>query len=207
MDWNFLSSRAKIPRDNNRVKMLVLILKKRGNEKLLLELFYQMSDITIKQVKNLFFLIRFEEFEFISHDECISEAWIVFDRCLKGFNPYDSNDFTIFYNVSLLRHFVRLKNKAYRRDSNNEKIIFNSYDNDTFLKLFDGTKKEDHLNFINEDLYNIGLNIDEIRLFMSKFILNEKKKDFMEQNEDFNDNKYQNTLTSLKDKIKAYAFE
>lgn len=208
MDWESLLSNSNKLRDNTRIKNLVLLMKVRGKgDKNLIELFQCLSDITVKQIKNLFFLIRFEQYEFITANECISEAWIVFDRCLKGYKNINDNNFVVFYNVSLLRHFVRLKNSAYKKNNRNEKIILSSYDNETFIKLYQRSTSDDVLSFVDEDLYNIGFNIDEMRLFMSKFIICEKKKLFMKNNEDFSESKYQKVNSSMKSKIKEYAFE
>lgn len=204
MNWNTLLDRSKIPRDNNKIRKLILLLKIKRNEKQLIELFNCLSDITVKQINNLFFLIRFEEVKFIENDECISESFIVFERCLRGFKASNDNDFVVFYNVSLLRHFVRLKNKAYRHNTKNERIRFDSYDNESFLNLFDSKVNDKQMSLLINDLYSMGLNLNELRLLTSKFLLNERKKDFMKNNEDFNENLYQSTFNNLRKKIKEF---
>lgn len=204
MDWNSILDKSKIPRDNNKIKKLVLLLKVKRNEKQLIELFTCLSDIIVKQINNLFFLIRFEEVKFIEHSECISESFIVFERCIKAFKLSNDNDFVVFYNVSLLRHFVRLKNKAYRFNNKNQKIRTDCYDNESFSNLFDAKSDDKQINLMINDLYSMGLNLNELRLLTSKFLLGEKKKDFMKNNEDFNENLYQKTFSDLKEKIKEY---
>lgn len=198
IDFKTLSSLSDFDVYNSKLASKSIILVKKSKDPQLIEesklvLFKLLSNIVVKNVDNFFYLIRNYN-NFHSKDDLVSEAFIVFNKCLKSFDIKRNKEFYFYYNKSLTRAFLRLAEKHYFKhrhcgrlnDFNQKNISVSENLNDNFIGFY--------LNIFN---------LDEIEREILKSRMNkEKLKDFLERNKSMTSANYFKILSRIKIKLK-----
>jgi hypothetical protein len=155
--------------------------------------FKYMKNVVTKNIANYINLLKgIQYFDIPDKDDLISECYIIFDKCISRFNlKYSTkSNFYFFLNKSFSRYFY----KEYRNifNKNNKELNKNVDDSDN-IKYFQEDDFLTMLKFLN-------FSEDEIKIINNKSLGNNKKI-FLQNNDDFSNEKYSNVLKSIKYKI------
>jgi hypothetical protein len=174
-----------------------LVICKTCSKKSLVEkhsvlLFRRMNKIIVKNINNFYFFIKNYDKECLyTKDDLVGECYIIFQKCVAGFNIRKGKDFHWFLNKSLTRGLMRILEKNYLKHLKIERSDYSGVNLKCEIDL-DLTK-------FYSKLY--GLTKRERKVLRSKINM-VKLKDFLEANPSFTDSEYYKLFNSIKLKMK-----
>lgn len=164
-----------------------------------LKIFNMLGRIVIKNINNFYYLTRDINTKNQLHTEdcLVGESWVVFDKCIEKCDLDRVDSFYYFFNTSLMREFVRIIDKNYRKHFPVSYIEDFEYE-DGIENLSIDAK----INLISSYIDNVNLNFNSKQKRIIKSKLQEQKvADFLEQNPDIYQNEYYQHLKIIKDKL------
>jgi len=185
--------------DSSEIKRLLIKCQRSSKESVVvnskLKLFLLLSEVTIKQVNNFFFLVRNYNAVFHTKDDIVNECYLILDHCVKGFNLFSNNSFLWYYNKGLTWGMMRLVEKNYLKYSNVDNV---KQDWESFV--FKQTEQNNY-DFVNYYMDVCDLTKEEKQIVNSR--LNKEKVDvFLDNNHNLSKGQYFQKLKTIKEKFK-----
>lgn len=167
----------------------------RSIEKIKVGLFLMMKKIIIKNINNYVKLSMNSSVrdKCMSPMEMESEAYIVFENCLKNFNTDANYDFYFYFNKAMSRNFYRMFNREVRQ----REVGHIYHDEKHFTKTqsqFTDTDDDSELNIL---ISSLNLSVDEEKVLYSKLHY-QSKEQFLKENKKFTNAMYFNVMKKIK---------
>ena len=164
-------------------------------------MFKMMKDVVKKNISNYINLLRNTDVKEIpTRDELVSECYLVFDKCLYGFDLNGGFNFYFYFNKSLSRYFYKMYQKELFRSSNSVEV---SEVMEVVNSGFHDKSEPDTI-----ELLMSTLNFNEIdkRICRSK-IMGKKTQEFLNENSDISKIEYSESMKKIKAILTKYKEE
>ncbi len=180
-------------------KFIVLAKKAKTQnmrERARIELFKSMSYVIVNNIEN-FFSICEKNYGDILHerDEMVSEAFLIMETCLSGFDLTLNKKFYWYYNKSLTRAFQRMIDRTYykHRSVNRVNPEYESF-------VFSST--ETNIGYDLNTFYMEKHNLNGFEKNIVKSLMDgASMKDFCEEKSKNYQKMYQKSLTNIREKF------
>lgn len=202
------------PYDLKKMRSSLIICNSAGatdalKEKHKVKIFLMLGRTVVKNIHNFYYMTRYIKNEnLVNEDELVGEAFLVLDTCISKCRIDLLDSFLFYYNTSLSRRFVRIKNDFYKLNG----IV--SYISDIFQATEENEKMilEDNLRVDKDDttadenilkgqlMSKWGLTPIEIMIVLSR-LKGERVVDFLDKFKKVTQNDYYSHLNSIKQKL------
>ena len=153
-------------------------------------IFKTMKNIVMKNICNFINLLNGSPCrEIPSHDELISECYIIFDKCLEGYKITKTNNFYFYFNKAMSRKFYKLYcneiNMPMEELSTEMSVVLPSLSHNK------------HVDTMELLFYNLGFNRLERKICLSR-LRGERSSEFLKKNKRVTQKQYSETLQKVK---------
>lgn len=201
----------KIPETKHDNSLVITLLKKikilqlkdangalkshRKLDSLKYEVYIMMKKIIIKNINNYMKYVNNSPVteKCFDQDEMESEAYIVFENCIKNFDVNSKYDFYFYYNKAMARNFYRMFDKEIR-----QKQVSDNYHSEKFYvktqSQFINDESDKDLNIL---INSLNLNDDE-KLILTSKLNYQSKNDFLKENKHISSVLYNSMFNKIK---------
>jgi len=159
------------------------------------EVYVMMKKIVIKNINNYMKYVNNSPVteKCFDQDEMESEAYIVFENCIKNFDVNSKYDFYFYFNKAMSRNFYRMFDKEIR-----QKQVGDNYHSEKFYvntqSQFINDESDKDLNIL---INSLNLSEDENLVLLSKLNY-QSKNEFLKENKHISSVYYNNLLNKIK---------
>ena len=185
----------------------IILVKRCSNEKVVLEskmeLYRLLSSIIVKNIENFYYLTKNYQDVFHTKEDLISEAYVVFEACLKNFDIKRGKLFYMYYNKALTRAFLRIIDRNYLKHANAVRI---DPKHETYVFASQSSYAEVDFTDMHFDIFQLSEGARKV----ARSKLNKQKiQDFLDEpeNQDITWNKYFQLLAEAKLKLQPLKAE